>query len=429
MIYDVVYAIVYVILAELFCSAFLERENHSVFLDGGITILWMLTCLGIGTFITESLVLKFSIVIVTNIIFVLLLYKKEKVAKTLVIPTLYYVMVITSELLIVAIHRFFDPNLRIEKIMDSEISIYMGAAGQFLQLVIVFIIRKVFKKAETTKIGTKLWLVYTVFPIYSLSLIVLLVYSFDGPISLLQMDFFTYMAFSLLIINLFIYWFIRQESKRTLEAQKNEMEIKHAQGIVQLYDQITIERDILGKREHEFMNTITVLKSLMAEEQYEKMKEILNVQNTELINNTNVFETGNRLINTILNTKYAEAREKGIAFRFNINDLSSLQIEDRDSIIILTNILNNAIEASERCAEKNKTLSVKAVIEDGQFIFACRNSCSNDYNPELRSTKKDIISHGYGLENIKEAVIRYNGNCFFERENNEFVSVVILPLL
>ncbi len=256
-------------------------------------------------------------------------------------------MVITSELLIVAIHRFFDPNLRIEKIMDSEISIYMGAAGQFLQLVIVFIIRKVFKKAETTKIGTKLWLVYTVFPIYSLSLIVLLVYSFDGPISLLQMDFFTYMAFSLLIINLFIYWFIRQESKRTLEAQKNEMEIKHAQGIVQLYDQITIERDILGKREHEFMNTITVLKSLMAEEQYEKMKEILNVQNTELINNTNVFETGNRLINTILNTKYAEAREKGIAFRFNINDLSSLQIEDRDSIIILTNILNNAIEASE----------------------------------------------------------------------------------
>lgn len=110
----------------------------------------------------------------------------------------------------------------------------------------------------------------------------------------------------------------------------------------------------MGKREHEFKNTITVLKSLIEEGQYEKMKEILNVQNTELVNNTNVFETGNRLINTILNTKYAEAREKGITFRFVLGDLSKLQIEDRDCIVILTNILNNAIEAAELCPEDNK---------------------------------------------------------------------------
>lgn len=236
------------------------------------------------------------------------------------------------------------------------------------------------------------------------------------------------MAISLLAINLFIFWFIKQESRRALEAQKNEIEIAHAQGIVQLYDQITKERDILGKREHEFKNTITVLKGLMAEDQYEKMKDILNIQNTELINNTNVFETGNRLINTILNTKYAEARGKGITFRFVLGDLSLLKLDDRDCIVILTNILNNAIEASEKCPEDNRILSIKAVIEEGQFIFACRNSFVNDNNPEMKSKKKDVISHGYGLTNIKEAVKRNNGNCNFEKEENAFVSVVIIPL-
>ena len=428
MIFDIVNAIIYVILAQLFCTAFLDREDIHPVVDVGVTFLWMLVSFGAGTIFEEYLIIRIIIVNVFGIVCALVLYKKKKLIMTIFIPVLYYVMAIACEVLVVAIHRYLDPGLKIERIMDSEIAMYMGAASQFLQLILVFIIRKVFRKTETTRIGNKLWIIYMVFPIYSLSLIVLLVYSFDGSVSLLQMNFFTYMVASLLIINLFIFWFIKQESQRALESQRNEMEIAHAQGIVQLYEQITRERDILGKREHEFKNTITVLKSLMAENQYEKMKEILNVQNTELVNNTNVFETGNRLINTILNTKYAEAREKGITFRFVLGDLSILKIEDRDCIVILTNILNNAIEAAEQCPDDNRILSIKGVIEDGQFIFACRNPYINDSNPEMKSKKKDGVSHGYGLENIKDAVSRNHGNCFFEKEEKDFVSVVIIPV-
>lgn len=428
MIFDIVNAIIYVILAQLFCTAFLDREDIHPVVDVGVTFLWMLVSFGAGTIFEEYLIIRIIIVNVFGIVCALVLYKKKKLIMNIFIPVLYYVMAIACEVLVVAIHRYLDPGLKIERIMDSEIAMYMGAASQFLQLILVFIIRKVFRKTETTRIGNKLWIIYMVFPIYSLSLIVLLVYSFDGSVSLLQMNFFTYMVASLLIINLFIFWFIKQESQRALESQRNEMEIAHAQGIVQLYEQITRERDILGKREHEFKNTITVLKSLMAENQYEKMKEILNVQNTELVNNTNVFETGNRLINTILNTKYAEAREKGITFRFVLGDLSILKIEDRDCIVILTNILNNAIEAAEQCPDDNRILSIKGVIEDGQFIFACRNPYINDSNPEMKSKKKDVVSHGYGLENIKDAVSRNHGNCFFEKEEKDFVSVVIIPV-
>jgi len=428
MIFDIVNAIIYVILAQLFCTAFLDREDIHPVVDVGVTFLWMLVSFGAGTIFEEYLIIRIIIVNVFGIVCALVLYKKKKLIMNIFIPVLYYVMAIACEVLVVAIHRYLDPGLKIERIMDSEIAMYMGAASQFLQLILVFIIRKVFRKTETTRIGNKLWIIYMVFPIYSLSLIVLLVYSFDGSVSLLQMNFFTYMVASLLIINLFIFWFIKQESQRALESQRNEMEIAHAQGIVQLYEQITRERDILGKREHEFKNTITVLKSLMAENQYEKMKEILNVQNTELVNNTNVFETGNRLINTILNTKYAEAREKGITFRFVLGDLSILKIEDRDCIVILTNILNNAIEAAEQCPDDNRILSIKGVIEDGQFIFACRNPYIIDSNPEMKSKKKDVVSRGYGLENIKDAVSRNHGNCFFEKEEKDFVSVVIIPV-
>lgn len=428
MIYDFVNAIVYVALARLFCSSFLKRKELSVVVDGGITLLWLIVCISVGTFFTDNLILRILIVIVCNILFAFFLYKKDKLVMNIVIPALFYILALACDFCIVAIHKYFDPNLRIEKIMESDISVYMGVASQFIQLVIVFAIRKVFLKEETSNIDNKLWLVNMVVPLYSLSLIVLFAYSFNGPINMSQANLFTYMAISLLMINLFIFWFIRQESLRTLETQKNEMEIDHARGIVQLYNQIAKERDILGKREHEFKNTITILKSLMAEEQYEKIKEILNIQNTALVNNTNVFDTGNRLINTILNTKYAEARERGITFRFVLGDLTSLKIEDRDCIVILTNILNNAIEAAAQCPENNRILSIKGVVEEGQFIFACRNSYINDGDMKMNSKKKDVVSHGYGLENIKDAVNRNKGNSFFEKEANEFVSVVIIPV-
>ena len=428
MIYSIINTVGYVILAQIFCSAFIEREEMSAFFSGMTTILWIILGSAVSILLEEVLVIRIILAIMLNILFFLILYKKNRLVKTIAVAILFYVTGLSCEILVVAIHKYFDPELKIEKLMDSKIYVYMGVVSQFMELIVVFIIRKIFRKVRTAKIESKLWMIYTIFPLYSVSLVVLLGYSFDGPISFSQANAFTYIASSLLLINLFIYWFIQQESRRALDAQKNDIEIAHAEGIVQLYDQITKERDVLGKREHEFKNTISALQGLYANKQYDKMGEILGVQNTELINNTNVFETGNRLINTILNTKYVEAREKDITFRFVINDLSKLIIADRDCIVILSNMLNNAIEAAEKCPEGKRIIFVKAVIEGGKFIFACRNSYINDLDPEMRSKKKDVVSHGYGIENVKEAVNRNKGSCIFSKEGQEFVAVVILPI-
>ena len=430
MVYDIINTIVWFALALLFCSVFLKREECSNVILGVIGVVWVFSIIVISNTFKDSLIVKLAIVFMIQTLFLMLIYKGNKMLKIIAVAFMFYVLSFGCEVCVVALNKYIDPELQISEISDSNISIvYMGVVSQLVQAFVVFLIRTLFRKVKTAEIASKLWLIYTVFPVYSLSLVVLLVYCFDGPTSLFQTNVFTYIAVSLLLINLFIFWFIKQESKRVLEAQKNEMEIAHAQGIVQLYDQITRERDILGKREHEFKNTISALQGLIADKQYDKMKEILDAQKTELINNTNVFETGNRLINTILNTKFAEAREKDITFRFVINDLSHLKIEDRDCIVILSNILNNAIEAAEKCSEGKRQISVKAIIEDRQFIFSCRNTfAKSDQEPDMKSRKKDIVSHGYGIDNVKDAVNRNNGTCFFERQENEFVAVIIIPL-
>ena len=58
------------------------------------------------------------------------------------------------------------------------------------------------------------------------------------------------------------------------------------------------------------------------------------------------------IIDAILNSKYKETLDKGIVFIFQINDLSGIKMCDEDIVVILSNLLNNAIEACERCSAK-----------------------------------------------------------------------------
>ena len=43
-----------------------------------------------------------------------------------------------------------------------------------------------------------------------------------------------------------------------------------------------------------------------------------------------------------------EAISKNIVFVFKVNDLSKIVIKDEDLVVILANLLNNAIEACEK---------------------------------------------------------------------------------
>lgn len=68
----------------------------------------------------------------------------------------------------------------------------------------------------------------------------------------------------------------------------------------------------------------------------------------------NAIDTNNVIVNTILNEKYNEMMDKGIIFVFRINDLSSIKIEDEDLVVILSNLLDNAIEACQKCEGKER---------------------------------------------------------------------------
>lgn len=427
MIYEIINTFVYVILANMFYSIFMNsRCFHAKRTKVFLSIIWALSGIILTGLFPENLVARVIIALLSNLLFAVLIYDAS-VLKYVSVSVLFYVIVMSCDLLLVAIWKIIDPELKIESLMKSSISVYMGSISQLLQMMIVFSLKRILFRQKDTEFNSKMWVVYLVFPAYSLILIVLEGYSFSGPINRFQTNTFTFIAITLLMLNLFVYWFIRQEVERRLRAQKDLIEVSHAKEELKLYEQMARERSILGKREHEFKNIITVLLKLAKERKLDEVIRILDNQNVELINCDNVIETGNPIISAIVNSKYAEARVKKINVRFDMCDLSKVNLDERDSIIIFSNILNNAIESAERCAPDDRTILIKAIIEEAQFVFSVCNSCS-DSNLDLKSRKRDIVTHGYGLNNVRDAVERNKGNCYFERMNDKFMSVVIFML-
>lgn len=122
------------------------------------------------------------------------------------------------------------------------------------------------------------------------------------------------------------------------------------------------------------------------------------------------------------------AEEKNIECTLDIVIPKNLNISDEDAVIILGNLLDNAIEACLKLENKryiNVTLSYKCGL---LFIVV-----SNSYNGIIKKSGKSFTSlktdkslHGLGLKNIQKVLKRYNGTFDTEITDNEFKAKVVM---
>lgn len=166
-------------------------------------------------------------------------------------------------------------------------------------------------------------------------------------------------------------------------------------------------------------------------ENYDALEKFVDKISGQLNKELNFISTNHVIVDAVLNTKYQETKEKNIVFVFKINDLSSLNISDEDVVVILSNLLNNAIEACEKCKE-NKVIKLKFVIEDDNVIISVKNTCDSDIlykDGEIQTTKEENPEeHGIGIENIVEIITKYGGNYIIQNDEQEFYFSTMLPL-
>lgn len=163
---------------------------------------------------------------------------------------------------------------------------------------------------------------------------------------------------------------------------------------------------------------------------YKELEKYVSGINEALYMDRNAIDTNNVIVNTILNEKYNEMMDKGIIFVFRINDLSSIKIEDEDLVVILSNLLDNAIEACQKC-EGKRTIKMKFMTENDIVILSVKNTsvgtCSIE-NDKIATTKRfRSEEHGIGIRNIKNAIKKYGGTYSIKSNEDEFYFAIVFP--
>ena len=162
---------------------------------------------------------------------------------------------------------------------------------------------------------------------------------------------------------------------------------------------------------------------------YDQLSAYLDKVTGEDLAALNQIETGNALMDYLLNRKLGEARQHHIRTCTEVVVPTSLAVSEDALCTILLNLLDNAIEASRKEEDPLLQITIKCVQE--YLVCVVRNKVSRDVlaeNPDLRTTKEDKGSHGFGVKIVSQAVERCDGILRYSVEEGFFTVKVMLPL-
>ena len=182
------------------------------------------------------------------------------------------------------------------------------------------------------------------------------------------------------------------------------------------------------KFRHDIRNRLTVINELLATENYKKAIDYISLLSEKMEDTKMYSKTGNVAIDSIVNYKLTQANKYEIKVTSSITIPQDVEIEDDDIIVVMGNLLDNAIEAAEKCS-KNRYINLDIEYEKGCIIIDISNSFDGDVNVvngKLRTKKNDELLHGIGLTSVKETIEKYSGIANIEYEENDFKVKVIL---
>lgn len=263
------------------------------------------------------------------------------------------------------------------------------------------------------------------------SLIITITAKESGMVDVNHLDLFIVMiGLSTVFMNAAIIRLFIQSVKRQKHILESEAILNRVKNETALYRSISDNLDKQRKRAHEFDNHLVAIKGMLEQGDIKELEEYVNLLNEKKPKEQPIIDTNHVIVNAILNTKYVEMRDKDILFVMKINDLSGLTIRDDDLVVLLSNLLNNAIEACEQA--KEKVVKMKFVIEDNQIILSVKNSVAElptQVDGKIVTSKSDHPEeHGIGLKNVEEVIEKYNGGYVIDFENELFSISMMIPL-
>lgn len=189
--------------------------------------------------------------------------------------------------------------------------------------------------------------------------------------------------------------------------------------------------------EHEYKNHLNALYSIIQVSDEKEIKSNINKYIGNIKENNhlnNLLYVDNTILKAILYSKMSLAEEKGIDIKYDItSNLEDIDLDDMDLVVVLSNLLNNAIEGVEDTENPwiNVIISELNNKDEKEYVIRVSNSVNDINQIDLTSiTNKGTTTkgenRGYGLYNVKKLIKKVNGNILIEMEKDSIIIEVII---
>ena len=179
---------------------------------------------------------------------------------------------------------------------------------------------------------------------------------------------------------------------------------------------------------HDMKNNMIYLKELLNTDA-EKARKFLDEYIGQSEATDEISKSGNLAVDALINYKNMTAREKEITIHLESQIPAELPYESTDLSIILGNLLDNAIEATEKL-EVEKDIFVSLMYRKEKLLIKVRNPYTGDLKKDRAgnyiSEKKDRENHGIGLKSVRKVVEKYEGVMEIHTEDQIFEICVII---
>ena len=316
-----------------------------------------------------------------------------------------------------------DPNTAF-----SSDNIYRIIALVTTQILLVFIYQIMLKLMSRHKIKLSIyeWLLISINLLFTLVMFIsLIVIKTSEGLTNFSNYIISGLLLGLILINCITFYMLLKLNKakellneNILLKQQSDFQKNYADNVKQQYDEIC-------RLKHDIKHSYTVISTLNSEEKYEELDKYLREYTDEIDSFEVLIDTDNEYVNAIINTKLGSAKRSGInilcATTKNFTGIGGV-----DLCNLLGNILDNAIEAAEKCTAP--IIEVAIFSDDSKISVTVKNSSfTSPFDAVGRLvTTKNSKEHGYGVKTIKRIAKEYNGKSEFYMEDDMFCCHVVL---
>lgn len=209
---------------------------------------------------------------------------------------------------------------------------------------------------------------------------------------------------------------------KQIASYQHELIETHYQEVDNMY------RQIRGWR-HDYRNHIQAMKAYAAAEDWDAIRQYLDLLDKDLSTVDTVVKTGNPMTDAILNSKISLAKSKGIKVVADAHIPVKLKSSEIDLCCIIGNLFDNAIEASMKLPENQRVIRVYMDTKNTQLYISFTNfTAGKKLTKEgglFRSTK--VKGHGFGLVRMDAIVERLEGYISRNSEDGAFTTEILLP--